>query len=66
MDRYEAIEYALNTCREGDILMLLGKGHEDYQVLADGAIYFDESRIVPEIARRIVRERGEQNGPGGR
>lgn len=66
LDRYEAIEYALNTCREGDILMLLGKGHEDYQVLADGAIYFDESRIVPEIARRIVRERGEQNGPGGR
>ena len=58
LDRYEAIEYALKTCQQGDILLLLGKGHEDYQVLSSGAIYFDESTIVPDIARRIAGQRG--------
>ena len=58
-DRYQAIEYALETCGEGDILLLLGKGHEDYQVLATGAICFNEKEIVGELSRRIVRKRTE-------
>ena len=56
-DRYEAIEYALETCGEGDILLLLGKGHEDYQVLASGANYFNEKEIVGELSRKIARQR---------
>lgn len=58
-DRYEAIEYALETCGEGDILLLLGKGHEDYQVLASGANYFNEKEIVGELSRKIARQRTE-------
>lgn len=57
--RYEAIEYALETCGEGDILLLLGKGHEDYQVLASGANYFNEKEIVGELSRKIARQRTE-------
>ena len=58
-DRYAAIEYALETCGEGDILLLLGKGHEDYQVLADVANYFNEREIVEELSRRIAQKRTE-------
>ena len=47
-DRREAILWALQNCRGGDILLLAGKGHEDYQVLADRTVYFDECQIVQE------------------
>ena len=38
----------MSQCNSGDILLLAGKGHEDYQVLADRTIFFDESQIVRE------------------
>lgn len=49
-DRYEAIKRAMEVCRGGDILLLLGKGHEDYQALAGSTVYFDEREIVRELA----------------
>ncbi|MCL2069290.1 MAG: UDP-N-acetylmuramoyl-L-alanyl-D-glutamate--2,6-diaminopimelate ligase [Oscillospiraceae bacterium] len=45
-DRYEAIRWALKNSQPDDILVLAGKGHEDYQVLDYGTIYFDEREIV--------------------
>ena len=45
-DRYEAIRWALDNAQPNDILMLEGKGHEDYQVLDYGTIHFDEREIV--------------------
>lgn len=57
-DRYEAIEWALSHAQEGDILILAGKGHEDYQVLDFGTIYFDEKKVVEEILAR------KENKPG--
>lgn len=50
-DRYDAIEWAINNLKDGDVLMLLGKGHEDYQVLKNGTIYFDEKIVVEEILK---------------
>ncbi len=48
-DRREAIYHALKTAQKGDIIVLAGKGHEDYQVLADNVhIHFDEREIVAE------------------
>ena len=47
-DRKKAILWAMSQCNSGDILLLAGKGHEDYQVLADRTIFFDESQIVRE------------------
>lgn len=52
VDRYEAIEWAINNSQKGDILVLAGKGHEDYQVLDFGTVYFDEYEIVKEIMER--------------
>ena len=48
-DRYKAIKWALEHSRPGDVLLLAGKGHEDYQVLDFGTIYFDEKVIVQNL-----------------
>ncbi len=45
-DRYKAIKWALEHAQKGDVLLLAGKGHEDYQVLDFGTVYFDEKVIV--------------------
>lgn len=48
-DRREAIYHALRIARKGDIIVLAGKGHEDYQILAHGEhIRFDEREVVAE------------------
>ena len=46
-DRREAIYHALKTAQKGDVIVLAGKGHEDYQILADNVhIHFDEREVV--------------------
>ena len=53
-DRKEAILHALKTAEKGDVIVLAGKGHEDYQVLADNVhIHFDEREIVAECLNLI-------------
>lgn len=62
-DREKAIGLAMDEARPGDIVLLAGKGHENYQILADGTLEFDDC----EMARRILRERGydrPQSGQG--
>lgn len=52
-DRREAIEYAIKIAEPKDIILLLGKGHETYQII-DGKTYeFNEFKIVQEIVDRI-------------
>lgn len=49
-DRKEAISSAIKSAKSGDVIALLGKGHEDYQVLEnEKTIHFDEREIVKEI-----------------
>ena len=48
-DRKEAIAHALSTAEPNDTIFLLGKGHEDYQILSTGKIHFDEREIVKEL-----------------
>lgn len=46
-DRREAIYHALKTAEKGDIIVLAGKGHEDYQILENNRhIHFDEREVV--------------------
>lgn len=52
-DREEAVRYAMNRAEKGDILLLLGKGHEKYEITAEGKIPFDEKKIVLEEYGRI-------------
>ncbi|MBP1580806.1 MAG: UDP-N-acetylmuramoyl-L-alanyl-D-glutamate--2,6-diaminopimelate ligase [Oscillospiraceae bacterium] len=50
-DREEAIRTAASWCCSGDLLLLLGKGHEDYQVLADRTVYFSEEELLRQILK---------------
>jgi len=45
-DRAEAIKYAISLLGCGDILLLAGKGHEDYQDINGEKRYFSEKEIV--------------------
>ena len=48
-NRTEAIKLALNMAEEGDVVVLAGKGHENYQITNEGVIHFDEREVVDEI-----------------
>jgi len=53
-DRERAISLVLEHARAGDIVLLAGKGHENYQVLGDRTIEFDDR----EMARRWLARSG--------
>ena len=39
--------------KEKDVLLIAGKGHEDYQILKDKTIAFDERVIVKELIKEL-------------
>ena len=45
-DRKEAIKEGINMLKENDILMILGKGHEDYQIIGKEKIHFSDEEEV--------------------
>jgi UDP-N-acetylmuramoyl-L-alanyl-D-glutamate--2,6-diaminopimelate ligase len=55
-DRALAIRAALKMARPGDLVLIAGKGHEDYQILSDGKggtkkIHFDDREVAAEALR---------------
>lgn len=54
-DRKEAIAFAIEQGEEGDIIVLAGKGHEDYQEIKGVKYPMDERVLIEEI----LKERGE-------
>jgi len=58
VDRKEAIRTALTRAQAGDLVVIAGKGHEDYQIFADRIIHFDDR----EVAREILSELGYCDG----
>ena len=49
-DRRSAIQQALALGQPGDVILIAGKGHENYQILADRTIHFDDREVVRELA----------------
>ncbi|MDR1260248.1 MAG: UDP-N-acetylmuramoyl-L-alanyl-D-glutamate--2,6-diaminopimelate ligase [Oscillospiraceae bacterium] len=45
-NRLDAIRFVLENKEPGDLILIAGKGHENYQVLADCTVYFDEAELV--------------------
>lgn len=45
-NRFDAIGYALKTAQKGDIVLLAGKGHEDYIIEKNKKIHFDEREAI--------------------
>jgi UDP-N-acetylmuramoyl-L-alanyl-D-glutamate--2,6-diaminopimelate ligase len=53
-DREKAIFAAINEARSGDVVLLTGKGHEDYQILGDRKIHVSDR----EVALKAIQARG--------
>ncbi len=51
-DRREAISFAVEQAREGEIVMIAGKGHETVQLIGDETIHFDDRAIAREALRK--------------
>ena len=49
-DRRQAIQRAMEIAEAGDVILVAGKGHENYQILADRTIHFDDREVVQELA----------------
>ncbi|MCX7982473.1 MAG: UDP-N-acetylmuramoyl-L-alanyl-D-glutamate--2,6-diaminopimelate ligase [Syntrophales bacterium] len=58
-DRRLAIKKAIDIAEEGDIVLIAGKGHEDYQIIGREKIWFDDRVIAKECLK-------EKYGRGGR
>lgn len=56
IDRKEAIRYAIDHGQEGDIIILAGKGHEDYQEIKGVKYPMDERTLI----REILAEQGQK------
>ena len=56
-DRAEAIQAAIDLARSGDLVLIAGKGHEDYQILGTQKVHFDDR----EEARKAIRLRHRSN-----
>ncbi len=49
VDRRQAIGHAMCEAREGDSVLIAGKGHEDYQIFAERTIHFDDREVAVEV-----------------
>ena len=52
-DRKEAVKYAIENAKDGDVIILAGKGHEDYQEIKGVKYPMDERVIIAEILEEI-------------
>ncbi len=54
-DRREAIEYVLEHAEKDDVVIIAGKGHENYQILKDRTIHFDDKEVVVDYWKGKVK-----------
>jgi UDP-N-acetylmuramoyl-L-alanyl-D-glutamate--2,6-diaminopimelate ligase len=53
VDRREAIGLAVRDARSGDIVLIAGKGHEDYQIIGTKKFHFDDREVARETIERL-------------
>lgn len=58
-DRREAIAYCIHNARPGDVIVLAGKGHEDYQEICGVKHHMDERELIADILKE-EKEKGEE------
>jgi UDP-N-acetylmuramoyl-L-alanyl-D-glutamate--2,6-diaminopimelate ligase len=56
LDRREAIRYALEAARDGDVVVVAGKGHETIQHLPGGDIPFHDATVVGDLLAEIGKK----------
>jgi UDP-N-acetylmuramoyl-L-alanyl-D-glutamate--2,6-diaminopimelate ligase len=52
-DRREAIEAAIREARSDDMVLIAGKGHEDYQIIGTTRLHFDDREVAREAIRKL-------------
>ncbi len=55
IDRFKAINESIKFANKEDIVLIAGKGHEDYQILNDKVIDFDDRKI----AYKLLQEKSK-------
>lgn len=52
-DRKIAIETAISLLKKGDVLIIAGKGHENYQIIGDKKFEFNEEKITQDVIKKF-------------
>ena len=52
LDRRKAIEKAIKMARKGDLVLILGKGHEKTILRKEGAVAFEDIKVAREILKK--------------
>lgn len=53
LDRTEAIRRAIGMAKRGDLVLIAGKGHEDYQILGKERIHFDDREVARDLLSTV-------------
>lgn len=56
VDRREAIHQAICLARKGDLVIIAGKGHENYQLIKDQVLHFDDREVAAEFLRGKIEQ----------
>ena len=63
-DRAQAIDFAVQQAKAGDIVLIAGKGHEDYQIFATQTLPFSDSKHARiSLQRRIAKRETDKQSP---
>jgi UDP-N-acetylmuramoyl-L-alanyl-D-glutamate--2,6-diaminopimelate ligase len=54
-DRHRAIDAAISMARTGDIVTIAGKGHEDYQIIGNQVLPFDDRKLALDLIRKRLK-----------
>ncbi|MCA1632297.1 MAG: UDP-N-acetylmuramoyl-L-alanyl-D-glutamate--2,6-diaminopimelate ligase [Acidobacteria bacterium] len=55
-DRREAIRRAIREARPGDLVLIAGKGHEDYQIVGETKQHFDDREVAREAIEEMMND----------
>jgi len=53
IDRKEAIESAIKKAKKGDVVIIAGKGHENYQIIGKTKYHFDDKEIATNCLKEV-------------
>ncbi len=58
-DRRAAIQAAFGEARTGDMVLIAGKGHEDYQIIGGTRLHFDDREVARELLAGVPKRRSQ-------
>ncbi len=60
-DRYAAIRFAIRNAEDDDVIIIAGKGHEDYQIFKDRTIFFDDREVAKNLLKEMAADGPDKN-----